>query len=206
MGRIRKALSVTSFVATGGLPVVRWQSSAEKAAKEQTRLLQEQNQLLAQQRGSVYSQIYPVGDRVAQLQPETGTRKSTSAAEREPLDSSARATLAELEQRVGIRPPDLSSPADGTATKVCLACLSEHCDERIGGQVGFTTTTSECVCTEHHGQTASGSARLAVCCLRCLGIGCHKTASSPVRWTREESECECQAHHGQPMAECEFSS
>ena len=49
MGRIRKALSITSVIATGGAlgAPVKWESSAEKAAKEQARLLEEQNELLA---------------------------------------------------------------------------------------------------------------------------------------------------------------
>lgn len=49
MGRIRKALSITSVIATGGAlgTPVKWESSAEKAAKEQARLLKEQNELLA---------------------------------------------------------------------------------------------------------------------------------------------------------------
>jgi hypothetical protein len=49
MGRIRKALSITSVIATGaviGTPV-RWESSAEQAAREQARILEEQNGLLA---------------------------------------------------------------------------------------------------------------------------------------------------------------
>ena len=50
MGRIRKALSITSMIATGGAlgTPVKWESSAEKSAKEQARLMKEQNQLLAQ--------------------------------------------------------------------------------------------------------------------------------------------------------------
>lgn len=49
MGRIRKALSITSVIATGGAlgTPVKWESSAEKSAKEQARLLKEQNDLLA---------------------------------------------------------------------------------------------------------------------------------------------------------------
>lgn len=49
MGRIRKAFSITSVIATGGAlgTPVKWESSAEKAAKEQARLLKEQNELLA---------------------------------------------------------------------------------------------------------------------------------------------------------------
>jgi hypothetical protein len=49
MGRIRKALSITSVIATGGAlgTPVKWESSAEKAAREQARLLREQNDLLA---------------------------------------------------------------------------------------------------------------------------------------------------------------
>jgi hypothetical protein len=48
MGRIRKALSITSVIATGGAlgAPVKWESSAEKASKEQARLLKEQNELL----------------------------------------------------------------------------------------------------------------------------------------------------------------
>ena len=50
MGRIRKALSITSVIATGGAigTPVKWESSAEKAAREQAELIKEQNQLLAQ--------------------------------------------------------------------------------------------------------------------------------------------------------------
>lgn len=50
MGRIRKALSITSVIATGGAfgTPVKWNSSAEKSAKDQARLMREQNQLLAQ--------------------------------------------------------------------------------------------------------------------------------------------------------------
>lgn len=49
MGRIRKALSISSVIATGGAlgAPVKWESSAEKAAKEHARLLKEQNELLA---------------------------------------------------------------------------------------------------------------------------------------------------------------
>jgi hypothetical protein len=49
MGRIRKAFSITSVIATGGAlgTPVKWESSAEKSAKEQARLLKEQNELLA---------------------------------------------------------------------------------------------------------------------------------------------------------------
>ena len=49
MGRIRKALSITSVLTTGGAlgTPVKWESSAEKAAREQARLLKEQNELLA---------------------------------------------------------------------------------------------------------------------------------------------------------------
>jgi hypothetical protein len=48
MGRIREALSAGTFMATGGVVApVRWESSAEKAAREQARLLEEQNDLLA---------------------------------------------------------------------------------------------------------------------------------------------------------------
>lgn len=48
MGRIRKALSITSVIATGGAlgAPVKWESSAERAAGEQARLLKEQNELL----------------------------------------------------------------------------------------------------------------------------------------------------------------
>lgn len=51
MGRIRKALSITSVAATGGLlgTPVRWESSAEKAAREQARLMKMQNELIAKQ-------------------------------------------------------------------------------------------------------------------------------------------------------------
>ena len=50
MGRIRKALSITSVIATGGAigTPVKWESPAEKAAREQKKLMQEQNDLLAQ--------------------------------------------------------------------------------------------------------------------------------------------------------------
>jgi hypothetical protein len=50
VGRIRKALSITSVIGTGGAfgTPVKWESSAEKSAKEQARLMKEQNQLLAQ--------------------------------------------------------------------------------------------------------------------------------------------------------------
>ncbi len=47
MGRIRKTLAITTMVATGGIPPVRWRSSAEKAAVHQAELLKEQNDLLA---------------------------------------------------------------------------------------------------------------------------------------------------------------
>jgi hypothetical protein len=48
MGRIRKTLSVASFLAMSGTvpPPVRWGSSAEKAAPEQNAPLAEQNRLL----------------------------------------------------------------------------------------------------------------------------------------------------------------
>jgi hypothetical protein len=48
VGRIRKALSITSVIATGGAlgAPVKWESSAERAAGEQARLLKEQNELL----------------------------------------------------------------------------------------------------------------------------------------------------------------
>lgn len=49
MGRIRKALSITSVAVTGGVlgAPVRWESSAEKAAREQAWLMREQNAILA---------------------------------------------------------------------------------------------------------------------------------------------------------------
>ena len=47
MGRIRKTLAITTTIATGGVPLVRWRSSAEKAAVNQSQLLKEQNDLLA---------------------------------------------------------------------------------------------------------------------------------------------------------------
>ena len=49
MERIWKALSITIVIATGGAlgAPVKWESSAEKAAREQVRLLKEQNELLA---------------------------------------------------------------------------------------------------------------------------------------------------------------
>jgi hypothetical protein len=48
MGRLRKALSIASVIATGGvLAPVRWESSAEGASREQARLLEVQNELLA---------------------------------------------------------------------------------------------------------------------------------------------------------------
>src|SRR5258708_1740009 len=49
MGRIGKALSITSAIATGGVigTPVRWESSAEQAAREQAQLMREQNELLA---------------------------------------------------------------------------------------------------------------------------------------------------------------
>jgi hypothetical protein len=48
MGRIRKTLSAASFLATGGMGApVRWESSAEQAASQHARLLEEQNELLA---------------------------------------------------------------------------------------------------------------------------------------------------------------
>lgn len=54
MGRIRKALSITSVIATGGAlgTPVKWESSAEKADKEQAKLLKEQNELLASLAGT----------------------------------------------------------------------------------------------------------------------------------------------------------
>jgi hypothetical protein len=48
MGRIREAFSIASFLATSGNATpVRWESSAEKAAREQAQLMSEQNRLLA---------------------------------------------------------------------------------------------------------------------------------------------------------------
>ena len=49
MGRIRKALSITSVIATGGVlgSPVKWESSAEKAARRHAQLLEQQNELLA---------------------------------------------------------------------------------------------------------------------------------------------------------------
>jgi hypothetical protein len=49
VGRIRKALSITSVIATGGAlgTPVKWESNAEKAAREQAKLLKDQNALLA---------------------------------------------------------------------------------------------------------------------------------------------------------------
>jgi len=50
MGRLRKALSITSAIATGGAfgTPVRWESCQESAAKENAKLLAEQNDLLAE--------------------------------------------------------------------------------------------------------------------------------------------------------------
>lgn len=49
MGLIRKTLFIGSTVATGGVPLVRWNSSAEKATKKSLELQREQNRLLAEQ-------------------------------------------------------------------------------------------------------------------------------------------------------------
>jgi hypothetical protein len=61
MGRIRKALSITSVIATGGAlgTPVKWKPSAEKAAREHARLAQEQNKLLAEQNWLLAVQIGP---------------------------------------------------------------------------------------------------------------------------------------------------
>jgi hypothetical protein len=48
MGRIRKTLSAAGFLATGGIVTpIRWESSAEKAARRHMQLLEQQNELLA---------------------------------------------------------------------------------------------------------------------------------------------------------------
>jgi hypothetical protein len=178
MGRLRKALSIGSVIATGGAigTPVKWESNAEKAAKEQKRLLAEQNTLITQQ------------NMILSRQQRTAYRR-TEMEQRAALDADTRPTLAQLEQRVGIRTPESE-----TTVKVCIACLNKHCEEHIDGEAQFTTYESECVCNEHHGRVAS--VPLAICCLKCLELGCDKTAKAPVTWTRDETECGCRTHHG----------
>lgn len=134
MGRIRKALSIGSVIATGGAlgTPVRWESSAEKAAKEQERLLDEHNRLLAEQNRLMTGRSAPGRPTLEELEARVGIHRPTVAELEEELGTSHRETLADLEERLGIQHRETGS-ATTTATKVCLECLGKHCDARIGG-------------------------------------------------------------------------
>lgn len=77
MGRIRKTLAIGSVVATGGIPIVRWNSSAEKAAKKAQELMREQNRLLtAHDAGN--------GSASGQPSPKPASRKPSSGRSTDP--------------------------------------------------------------------------------------------------------------------------
>jgi len=133
MGRIRKALSITSVIATGGAigTPVKWESSAEKAAREQARLAKEQNELLAQQNRLLAAQA---------TSPPLGEEDSRPTGDR----------LAELEWKLGIRqtsgrharPAKPSADDAVESAAYCLNCLNTECDKTATSPVEWTRDES----------------------------------------------------------------
>jgi hypothetical protein len=141
MGRIRKALSITSVIATGGAlgTPVKWESSAEKSAREQARLSKEQNELLAEQNRLLAAQApsrpldeedwRPAGDRIAELEWKLGIRQTSGRHARAAVSSAGHAV---------------------ESAAYCLSCLNTGCDKTATSPVEWTRDESLCGCQVHH--------------------------------------------------------